>query len=541
MEEVRKGDVVLGGISGPDAQEKLVSALLRVYKTHSPDQLRAFLARPKPLVLVRGIDEARARKLMEFLQARGAVLRFVPSSPAPQAGTPSSTPPQPSGEEAGPDPVQPAPSFADHEAAPEPSPGGSSIGLADTPSPPAPSEGTAPPSPEAQAGAPPPPPESEAKPRRVALRFTGTAGEYFRIWIVNVGLTILTLGIYGAWAKVRTRRYFYANTLLDGQPFDYLARPRAILTGYLLVGGGLLIMNVSNRISPIGGSLISAAAWCTVPFLLYKAHRFKAKYSAYRNIRFRFTGTVGEAYKAYAFIPLGVLLGLAVALPMLLGGDAGAPGPPNLIAAGIAGLLALMFLVSFPYFMYLQRHYLHDNLAYGKTRSVFKGTARRFYGIYGKASLMMLGTMILGGVLIGVSMASLFAGGDTGIPRKASLIVVPLISYILFGFVFLLIQQYIYAGTFNYSWSSMKLGPITFSVSLRARTLAWIRLTNVLAIILSLGLLAPWAKVRRARYILPLTTAVLPADMGAFQASKESEVGAAGDAAADFFDWDIGW
>jgi uncharacterized membrane protein YjgN (DUF898 family) len=42
--------------------------------------------------------------------------------------------------------------------------------------------------------------------------FTGGASEYFGIWIVNVLLSILTLGIYSAWAKVRNKRYFYGNT-----------------------------------------------------------------------------------------------------------------------------------------------------------------------------------------------------------------------------------------------------------------------------------------------------------------------------------------
>jgi hypothetical protein len=35
------------------------------------------------------------------------------------------------------------------------------------------------------------------------LHFTGSGAEYFGIWIVNLLLTILTLGIYSAWAKVR--------------------------------------------------------------------------------------------------------------------------------------------------------------------------------------------------------------------------------------------------------------------------------------------------------------------------------------------------
>jgi uncharacterized membrane protein YjgN (DUF898 family) len=115
------------------------------------------------------------------------------------------------------------------------------------------------------------------------------------------------------------------------------------------------------------------------------------------------------------------------------------------------------------------------------------------------------------------------------------------ISYIVFLMFILLVQQYIYARIFNYAWGNTRLGPISLDASLRARDLAWIRFTNVLAIVLSLGLLAPWAKVRRARYILPRTVATLPADMDSFEAAEDYREGAAGDTAADFFDWDIGW
>ncbi len=68
----------------------------------------------------------------------------------------------------------------------------------------------------------------------VSFKFTGQAGEYFRIWIVNICLTLVTLGIYSAWAKVRRKRYFYGNTLLNEAGFDYLADPKAILRGRLI-------------------------------------------------------------------------------------------------------------------------------------------------------------------------------------------------------------------------------------------------------------------------------------------------------------------
>jgi len=57
--------------------------------------------------------------------------------------------------------------------------------------------------------------------RRYPVEFTASAGEYFRIWIVNLALTIVTLGIYSAWAKVRKRRYFYGHTRIAGEAFEY--------------------------------------------------------------------------------------------------------------------------------------------------------------------------------------------------------------------------------------------------------------------------------------------------------------------------------
>src|SRR3979409_2523918 len=70
--------------------------------------------------------------------------------------------------------------------------------------------------------------------KRHPVEFTAHAGEYFRIWIVNLALTIVTLGIYSAWAKVRKRRYFYAHTRIAGEGLEHRAQPLAILKGRLI-------------------------------------------------------------------------------------------------------------------------------------------------------------------------------------------------------------------------------------------------------------------------------------------------------------------
>ncbi len=40
-----------------------------------------------------------------------------------------------------------------------------------------------------------------AQARSSRINFSGRGSEFFGIWIVNVLLSILTLGIYSAWAK----------------------------------------------------------------------------------------------------------------------------------------------------------------------------------------------------------------------------------------------------------------------------------------------------------------------------------------------------
>src|SRR5678816_3692258 len=82
-----------------------------------------------------------------------------------------------------------------------------------------------------------------------AFAFTGTTSEYFRIWVVSLALSLLTLGVYSAWGKVRKRRYLYAHTRVAGDGFDYRAPPLSILRGrvaaVVLFGGIALAGPVS--------------------------------------------------------------------------------------------------------------------------------------------------------------------------------------------------------------------------------------------------------------------------------------------------------
>lgn len=128
--------------------------------------------------------------------------------------------------------------------------------------------------------------------------FTGSASEYFGIWIVNVLLTILTLGIYSAWAKVRRKRYFHGNTVLLGRTFEYHAKGSQIFVGRLIVIGALIAVNVLGIINPF----LTLATWLLIviglPWLIKRSLRFNARVTSYRNVRFDFVGSTGGAFVA---------------------------------------------------------------------------------------------------------------------------------------------------------------------------------------------------------------------------------------------------
>lgn len=342
--------------------------------------------------------------------------------------------------------------------------------------------------------------------KRYPVRFTGSAGEYFRIWIVNAFLTIITLGIYAAWAKVRTRRYFYKNTLLEGHAFDYTANPLAILKGYLLLGSGLILYNALARFSrPEYAMALAGLFSLAFPILIYKSLRFFAHNSVYRNIRFRFSGGIGKSYKTYMLFPL--------LIPLTL------------------GLLA-------PYWVFLKKRYFYNYIGYGTSTNFFQAGAGPFYKVYILTALtvVVLAALLAGG--FGMIVAPLAKSLSAAAPNKM-IIAFAIPAYAVLLIAVTGIQQYLFAWTTNYCFNSSQLGPLRFESTLRAGRLVWIRITNIIAIVLSLGLLSAWAKVRRTRYLLDNLTVLATGDLNEFASASEPHEGAFGDAATEFFDLEI--
>ncbi len=157
-----------------------------------------------------------------------------------------------------------------------------------------------------------------AQARSSRINFSGRGSEFFGIWIVNVLLSILTLGIYSAWAKVRTLQYFYGHTQIDGHAFRYLATPMQILKGRLMAVGLFLVISLLTNLFPLIAIIAAIAFLFIMPWLLIMGVRFNLRMTSYRNVRFGFQGGYGDAMINFMLLPFLSIFTLYLALPWVL-------------------------------------------------------------------------------------------------------------------------------------------------------------------------------------------------------------------------------
>ena len=131
------------------------------------------------------------------------------------------------------------------------------------------------------------------------LEFTGSGGEYFRVWIVNVLLSIVTLGIYTPWARRRTAQYFYSHTLVAGSPLEFTAQQRKMVMGFVLLMLITLAYNIAantGQDAAVGVLLLTGAVLS--PLIWGSAMRFRLGATRWRGLRLQFTAHWKEVYLA---------------------------------------------------------------------------------------------------------------------------------------------------------------------------------------------------------------------------------------------------
>jgi uncharacterized membrane protein YjgN (DUF898 family) len=345
---------------------------------------------------------------------------------------------------------------------------------------------------------------------RHVLRFEGKAGEYFRIWIVNLALTILTLGIFSAWAKIRTKRYLYGNTYIGAHAFDYHASPWRILLGRVIALALLLGYSITGAIAPK-----FVLAWLVIflvalPWLVKSSLRFNARNTSYRNIRFNFHGTYGGALKAFILWPILAYITLFTTLPLA----------------------------------HRARDYYNiNNHSFGGKNFETVIPGGRIYLIYLLGLAICVGGMIAIGLAIAGATGGIhFVPGSNHLPSiNPAAIPAVVIAMAIYIFIVILVPILIHTMTFNLALSRTKLGnDYQLEAKLSPLAMTWILFSNLVATLLTLGLLYPWARVRQTRYMAGRIAISGPEDMSDFVSNVSGAPGAVGEEIAGFFDIDFG-
>ncbi len=423
--------------------------------------------------------------------------------------------------------------------------------------------------------------------------FTGDAGDYFGIWIVNLMLSIVTLGIYSAWAKVRRKKYFYNNTLIDGVGFDYHANPIAILKGRIIAVVLLVLYTVLSGLNPVLGAILALALFLAIPWIVVRGMMFNARNTSHRGLRFDFDGKSGAAAWVFIGYPLLILLTLGLAMPFVA-----------------------------------QRtnKFLFDHHKFGLSYFQMNALVKDFYMIY----LKLLGIFIVISIIVGITIKSLVGdlapspvslnqtqtlqtvtapiqqggfikvAGTTAEPvsqqdavaeesdklspeqsaeveaqlkklteqmepakgvndeittakkdpavevfKKYSALLGPMIYVMILGglllymLVIFLVVAYMQSRITNLVLNNTSLEHVGFFSNQRMRGLVWIYLSNILLLMFTGGLATPWAQIRMARYRAEHLAITGETDWDKFIGEKKESSRAMGEEIADMFDIDI--
>lgn len=333
------------------------------------------------------------------------------------------------------------------------------------------------------------------------VKFSGNSQEYFGIWIVNILLSILTLGIYSAWAKVRTNRYFYGNTSIDGHAFDYHATGKQILIGRVIVVVALILYQFLTQLSPIATLVLLAIYIGLFPLLIVRGLRFSRRMTSYRNVRFDFKGTYGGAFWSF------------IALPIL-----------NVFA---------LFLIT-PIVTRNINNYLANNSRYGDRPFNLDMPVKPLY----KFLAILIGIAIVAFIVVSVVGALLLQGLQTGgLGSVSPWQILIILFFILFGLLPILYQVIARNLAYNNLMLDQKH---SFTSTLKPGAYFGIYISNALATASTFGLLAPWAKVRLAKYVAANTSVVAGGSLGDYTSSVQSSSGVVGSEFMDMEGVDVG-
>lgn len=337
--------------------------------------------------------------------------------------------------------------------------------------------------------------------RSSKVKFYGQIGEFYAIWIVNVLLTILTLGIYSAWAKVRTERYFKANTEIDGHRLSYLAQPLQILKGRVIALLIFIAFYFITGFSAIGAVILVIFYLFLMPWILCKSIKFSMQMIGYRNIRFNFHGQYGQAFLVFMLYPI---------------------------------LSVFTFYLTMPLVLKSVDKFIYNNISYGdKALSTNLKASTYYKASFGAVFIAIIFFTVSIG-LLGLDMSNLIGeDGQMAISVQLLMMATYLAVFIVAGAFYTKVIR-------NHLYDNSEIANIaSFKSEVTLASLVFLNATNLLALICTIGLALPWVKIRNANFYSNVTEVTVYAGANEVIADQNDNASAIGDEISEVFDFDI--
>lgn len=330
--------------------------------------------------------------------------------------------------------------------------------------------------------------------RRTALIYDGRLGDIYRIFLLNLLLTLLTVGIYRFWGKTRLRRYLWSHTSLSGDHFEYTGTGLELFLGFIIVMVFIVLAQIGMYALAIGTPqdspllpIVQSSLGLVILYITfvgrYAAQRYRLTRTLWRGIGGNMTGS------AWAWGLKGILLSFLAMLTM-----------------GLAWPWAQMRLIDDR----INRSYFGNAKASGHTSS--KPLYIAFLvGIVCAVVLSVVALSIISG-LIGLAAAQI--GGNDPInlqssptinlsPEMVGLIAIGVIAF-LFAFwaISIVTFSFYQAAMIREIAAKLRLAGMRFSAPLTAGALMGRTFRNIGIILFTLGLGFPIAIQRTMKFIV---------------------------------------
>jgi uncharacterized membrane protein YjgN (DUF898 family) len=384
-------------------------------------------------------------------------------------------------------------------------------------------------------------PEPSGKIQTSQIEFGGAGSEYFRIWIVNLLLIMVTFGIYYPWAKVRKLKYFYNNTHIDGHALEFHGEAKKMLRGSLIVGVFFMIYSVAVDFSAVAGLIAILSFMALGPVLFRGAMRFRLANTSWRGMRMRFVAQdLKEAY--WSIVPALALFLLPGVILAFLSDEPQNKSAVMPFSGTSLGLYVLAAAIAIPYFFWRLKRYQHNHYAWGPLQTQYRSEVGATYKVFGLTVLMVL--------LISALFAAaifLLTPNTVGSMRSWSQNLGLMASVLIpLFFVFIIAiniapRAYFTAKMQNLIWSRTGNNHFRFKSDLAVAKFMGLQFKNYLLIAITLGLYWPFAVVATKRMQLEAISLKTRVSLDALtNAARARENDAAGDMAADIFGFDVG-